>query len=365
MFKTMKEGEKGWARILFFGLLFFLGAFFFCRYLFLAVLPFLFAFAAAGLLHKPAAKLSKILRLPYKVTAVGLSVLSVSLFLFLFGFLIWQTALEIGDFARATLNGENGFSAELSAFMSRVNERISRFPLFSGENASEMRESVMGTLSEMAKNALVSAASRFPAFAAKLVSMVPQTFIFFAVTVLSAVYFCVDYEKITAFVKQMLSDARFLFLQRMLSVVGKTAAAFAKSYLLLFVFTFAELFLGFVLLGESYAFLLALVTALVDSLPIFGTGTVLVPFALFRFMTGDTRGGIGLCVLYLAVTVIRQVLEPRILGAGMGIHPLPMLMAMYLGFHLFGIFGMLIAPFCAAIVKNLLTLGRKAHEKTS
>lgn len=346
-------------------LLFLLGVLLFFRYLFFALLPFLIAFAAAGLLHRPAVRLAKKTRLPYRVVSVGLAVLCVSLFLGLSGFLIWQTAVQIGNFAKAALGGENAVLQNFSDIFSRVGEELSSLPMFSGEDAVLIRKQIGETVSDLLKNTLVSLASRLPAFAGKVVSAVPQIFVFFVVTVLSAVYFCKDYDKITDFFKARLSAKRFAQIGGLFSMLGETAMKFARSYLLLFVFTFGVLFLGFSLLGETYAFLFALVTALVDSLPIFGTGTVLVPLAVYHLIVGDTAYGIGACVLYLAVTVSRQVLEPKLLGAGMGIHPLFMLTAMYTGLQLFGIFGMLAAPFCAAILKNLIGIWKRPHEEPS
>ncbi|MBQ8498034.1 MAG: sporulation integral membrane protein YtvI [Clostridia bacterium] len=337
----------------------------FFRYLFFAALPFALAFAAASLLHRPAMAISKKLRLSYKAVSVGLAVCFVSLFLGLSAFLIWQTAVQIGNFARATIGGENGILQNLSDIFSRAEAILSNIPFFSGKDAVQMREQIAGTVSDMIKTTLVSTASRIPALAGKVVSAIPQIFVFFAVTILSAVYFCKDYEKITAFFKEKLSDKHFKGIARIASVFRQTAVRFVRSYLLLFLFTFSALFLGYTLLGEAYSFLFALVTATVDSLPIFGTGTVLIPLALYHFIIGDISYGIGACLLYLAVTVLRQILEPKILGAGMGIHPLLMLTAMYTGLRLFGIFGMLLAPLSIAILKNLIGAFQKPHEKTS
>lgn len=341
------------------------GAVLFFRYLFFSALPFLLAFAAASLLHGPSQRLALRLHLPYRIVSVGLAVLFVSLLLGSAGFLIWQTASQIGAFARATLGGENDILENISDILAQINEKLSGLALFSGEDAAVIRERIGETVSDMIKNTLVAAASRIPGFAGKLVAAIPQILIFFAVTVLAAVYFCMDYEKISAFFREKMPQRQFAGIQKVFSVCGETAVKFARSYLLLFLFTFSVLFLGFALLGEAYAFLFALITALVDSLPILGTGAVLVPLALYHFIIGDTGYGIGACVLYLAVMILRQVCEPKILGAGMGIHPLFMLTAMYTGLQLFGIFGMLAAPFCAAIFKNLMGVWKRPHEETT
>jgi sporulation integral membrane protein YtvI len=153
--------------------------------------------------------------------------------------------------------------------------------------------------------------------------------------------------------------------EKLRAAAGTTLKKVFRSYAILFLFTFSELLLGFVLLGEAYAFLLALVTALVDSLPVFGTGTVLLPLALYRFFTGDSHTATGFLILYAAVTVIRQILEPKILGKGVGMHPLLMLISMYAGLKLFGIFGMIVIPILAMIAKSIIPLLRAPEKENS
>ncbi len=333
----------------------------FFRYLFAALLPFLVAFTAASLLYRPSKKIASFLKIPYKIVAVSLTVLSVSAFMSLFGFLLWKTVSEIGAFAAGALGGEQGLLENIVGIFRHVSDMLSSMPFVSGNGASALKESMTQAFSDTIKNLFVSAASRFPAFAAKLVSAVPEIFLFFIVTVLSAVYFCVDYERLYRFAETHLPEKRWRLLVKAADVVRHTAFQFAKSYFVLFLFTFSGLFFGFVLLGEDYAFLFALITATVDSLPIVGMGIVLFPLAIYHFILKDIAYGIGICVLYLVLTVLRQIFEPRLLGAGMGIHPLVMLMAMYCGLKVFGIGGMLLAPFVAVTMKNLIGIKKGAN----
>ena len=348
--------------LIFYGLLILIAAVVFFRYLFAAVLPFLVAFAAASLLYRPARRISAALHIPYRFVAVGLAVLAVSAALCIVGFLFWKTVTEIGAFAVDALKGEKGLLENIVGIFRRIGDSLASLPFMSGDDASVLQESVTQAFSDAVKNVLVSMASRFPAFAAKLISSVPQIFLFFVVTVLSAVYFCIDYEKIRAFLRLRLSKWHWDLVKRISGVMKHTAVQFVKSYFLIFLITFAGLFFGFVLLREPYAFLFALVTAAVDGLPIVGMGIVLFPLAIYHFMLGDIGYGVGVCVIYLVLTVLRQVLEPKILGAGMGIHPLVMLMAMYCGWQTVGIGGMLLAPFVAVTVKNLV--GIRKEEKS-
>ena len=109
----------------------------------------------------------------------------------------------------------------------------------------------------------------------------------------------------------------------------------------------------------SYSFLLALVISFVDILPVLGVGSVLVPWAVFSFVSGRWNFGIGLLIIYGCVTVVRQIAEPKIVGGSIGLHPLATLVSMYAGLKLLGVTGLLIGPVTAIIVKSLFDVTQK------
>ena len=139
-----------------------------------------------------------------------------------------------------------------------------------------------------------------------------------------------------------------------LTSVGKALKSYAKAYLLIMLLTFCEVFVGLLIMRRRYAFILAFLIAVVDILPIFGAGTVIIPWAVFELITKDTRTGLGLLILYGVVTIIRQIAEPKIVGESLGIHPLATLVAMFAGLKLFGFVGVLFAPMVAIVVKEIL-----------
>lgn len=330
------------------------------RYFFPVALPFLIAFSVAALLQKPTKAVSKLTRIPRRIISPLLSVIFVSALLGGIGFLVWKCISEIGEFARAVITGENALLENLQNFLSEIGALIARLPFSGGENAENLRNRVTETVLDMAKNTAIELGTKLPELAGRLASAVPQALIFCVVTILSAVYFCADYDKITSFIQNRLRGKARVVAEKIRLTTGTTLLKVLRSYAILFLLTFAELFLGFSILGERYAFLLAFLTALVDSLPILGTGTILLPIALYRFFMGDTRTAIGFAILYLAVTVIRQILEPKILGAGVGMHPMLMLVSMYTGLKLFGVLGMLLLPILAMVLKNTITAFRKS-----
>lgn len=118
--------------------------------------------------------------------------------------------------------------------------------------------------------------------------------------------------------------------------------------------TFLLLAVGFLWMGTEPAILLAALTALLDALPVLGTGTVLIPWAVAEAIGGRFRRCTALVILYLLIWLTRSLLEPKLIADRAGLHPLAALFAMYLGFSLFGVAGMLLAPLGAAILCQLL-----------
>ena len=110
---------------------------------------------------------------------------------------------------------------------------------------------------------------------------------------------------------------------------------------------------GLAILGVDYPLLFGLIVALVDALPVFGTGTILIPWSLTQFLQNDLRRGIGLLILYGVAALSRQALEPRLVGKQVGLHPLLTLLALYTGFRAAGVAGMILFPIGVIFLKQL------------
>lgn len=122
--------------------------------------------------------------------------------------------------------------------------------------------------------------------------------------------------------------------------------------------TFAVLACGFFLLRIEHPILWAAATCIVDILPILGTGTVLIPWSIVCFLQNDGLRAVGLLGIYAVVTLLRSVLEPRFVGKHLGLDPLITLLAIYAGYRLWGLVGMLIAPVFAVGITQLLLQGK-------
>lgn len=199
--------------------------------------------------------------------------------------------------------------------------------------------------------------ARLPSAAMAVAGWLPSAFIFLTVTLLSCYYFSADSGRIAASLSAAAVRLTPEGLRDRLPPLGRRLRRLGRRYLraclLLGLLTFLQMFIGLAILRVPYAFILAFLIALVDYLPLLGTGVVLIPWAAVCLLWGKLRLGIGLLILYGVTTLIRQVLEPKLIGEGLGLHPLLSLLSMYAGLRLFGVWGMILAPLVAAGVKSV------------
>jgi len=137
-----------------------------------------------------------------------------------------------------------------------------------------------------------------------------------------------------------------------ISIVG-----FLKSQVILSLLTFVITLIGLIIIGTKYAIVMSLVVVFVDLLPVLGTGSVLVPWAIYCFATDVTGMGIGLIILFLFITAFRRVVEPKLIGDSIGLSPLLTLISLYVGFQLMGILGMILGPILAIVLIALKDAG--------
>ena len=197
-----------------------------------------------------------------------------------------------------------------------------------------------------------------------LAGSLPAFVMNFLLTVISSFFCTMDYYTITSFFARLLPQKARSTLFAVKRSGVDILLKFGKAYALLLMLTFAELLIGLTLLKVQYAFLLSAVIALVDILPVLGTGTVLVPWALGALITGNGPLGAGLLILYAIIGVVRQTLEPRVVGQQIGLYPLVTLISMFLGAKLFGFAGLFGLPVAVTIFVQLQRTGKDQSAST-
>lgn len=205
------------------------------------------------------------------------------------------------------------------------------------------------TIIDYLTNASSTIVNKLASFAAQ----VPTLLIKFIFTIVSSFFFTIDYHKITRFVViQFTGERRAMLLKLKDNGIG-TIGKFIRAYTAIISITFAELALGFLIVGIPNAVIFAALVALVDIMPILGTGAVLLPWAITALILGNTKIGVGILILYIVITIVRQAVEPKIVGQQIGLHPIITLILMYIGAQLMGVLGLFILPIMATILKKL------------
>lgn len=177
------------------------------------------------------------------------------------------------------------------------------------------------------------------------------------ITVVAACFISADYPKVTGFLMRQLPQRYRETVFDLKAFFITTVAHIIKAYLKLMVITFVELALGLTILRVHHSIVIAAVISIVDVLPVLGTGTVMIPWSAVEFLLGNYYLGFGLAIVYGIITVVRNILEPKIVGGHIGLHPLVTLIAIVVGLKALGFLGMILFPIAILFLKHLRESG--------
>ena len=183
---------------------------------------------------------------------------------------------------------------------------------------------------------------------------VSQIFLFTILTIVSTFYFSSDRERIREAAAKYIPDRLKGHGSRLRKGVYRAFFGQLRAVAVMFVVTTVELSVGFLIMGLDYAVLLALLIAFLDALPVIGAGLVLIPLAVYGLLFGPMWLGVGMAIMYATTIVVRQIVEPRVIGNQYGLHPLIMMMTMFAGYMMIGFLGMLLGPVLALLCKAVL-----------
>ena len=313
------------------------------KYILPVLLPFFISFVVVSLTVSPAKALSVRIKAPERVIRLVMSLMIALIFAASAVFMIWRTSAALWSLL-ANMGEGDGLYGLLSSMMS------SDLPIIGRLLPEEMASQISHALGSLISEGLTLLAG----WLTSLVAGLPQTFLFILVTLISLTYFALDYDKIRDFAKSCLPNRWICFVSRCKNSIINVLKKYVISYSLILMITYTTLLIGFLILGIYYAPIVALFIALADILPIIGVGTVLVPWSIYELATGNTVLGVGLIILFVISSLIRQFSEPKIVGKNLDLHPIITLVMLYAGYALFGIWGMLILPIIAVCVGLML-----------
>lgn len=202
--------------------------------------------------------------------------------------------------------------------------------------------SAIAQLSGSAVSCIANVGVKIPGFLASL-----------SFAVMSSIFISMDYDRVARFlVRQFPKRFQPVILEAKRYSSG-TILQYLRAYLILMGITFVELSVGFAVIGIANPIGVSAIISLCDALPVLGTGGIVIPWILIELLKGNYSLVIGLTVVYIIVTVVRSLIEPKVIGKQLGLHPLVTLLSIYVGMKVAGIGGMILFPMAMQVISSL------------
>lgn len=350
----------------------------FIKYAFDVVWPFVIAFAVSMLLQKPIRFLAKKSRAPKKFVSVVTVLFILCTVLGIVVFVGYKLVLEFKDFGQFVIQKlndlprtiasvrdwvlgiiaflpdkiENTFAETINSFAADLIKNTSENGIIGLGGGMQLPEGFSVSTLITPLGGLLSTAKRIPFILSGVL-----------IGIIACFFITTDYDNVVAIFKRNVSEKYEKMFVETKRLFGDVIGKMIKSYATIIFITFCEVAVGLNLLSlfniykGGYIIVISIITALLDILPVFGTGTVLIPWAIYSLIMGDIPFAIGLVVLYILITVIRQVIEPHLVAMNVGIHPIFTLASMYIGIQLFGVIGIFVLPITIVLLKTLNSEG--------
>jgi len=314
------------------------------------ILPFILAFCIVSVIHPLIKRIVKLLGVKQEVVSVIIMLLIyliVGTLLFLLTvqavFMIRSGLLLLPDYYRESIAPAFLTASEyMRSFMHGLPEGMRTQAEAIEEGLAETFQNFLLGLSQRGVDGLTTVTKGIPAFL--------LTFVF---TIMLSFFLSMQYDKVITFIKTQLPPRAQKFLTDTKTIIGDTVFKYLKAAFTMMIITFLELSIGLLVLGNRNAIAIAAGIAIFDMLPVFGTGTILIPWVIIELLGGNYPFAMGLLILYAVIVIVRSIMEPKIVGDKLGLNPIVSLMAIYFGFRVFGVLGMILMPITTQILLEL------------
>ena len=324
-----------------------------CVKLAIFFLPFVIAFIIAKLIKYPVNFLQK----RFKIKRVLGVILSMILFIVIVGAIIYMFCSAL---FREVIALSERTQYIFPTLYNNISELLGRFSFYldtldiSPEFIPKIQESALNIINSLLTTVAgwINSAGNI---AINTIVNFPTILIYIIITILSTFFISCDSKLISETLEKHLPLKWLTKAEEIINGLFSSLGGYLKAQGILITITFCELLIGFVLFKVDYAVILAITIAIIDALPILGTGTVLIPWGLILLITGNYVLGFELLGLYLFILIVRQLIEPKIVGQQIGVYPLLTLIAMYTGVRFMGLVGVIVGPIVLIILKSVFS----------
>lgn len=324
------------------------------RYGLSLVMPFLLAFLIAAALQTPTRWIVQHSHLPRRPVAMGLALLfysTIGLVLSLLGIKLFSSIISLT--ANLPAFYTNSIAPALAALFHLMDQLFLEMDAGLAATLNQLSTQFVQSVGELVSSLSVRMVGTLSGYASSL----PGLFIKTLLMMISTFFIAGDYDLLTSFVSRQFSDHTRTLLLEIKSYVVGTLFVCIRSYLLIMGITCVELSIGLSILRIPGAIGIAMLISVFDILPLLGTGGVMIPWVILAAVHGNRTLALGLLVVYLVITVIRNILEPKIVGSQLGLHPIVTLLCMFVGAQLLGIVGLFGFPILLSLLCHLNSTG--------
>jgi sporulation integral membrane protein YtvI len=303
------------------------------KYLTVLLLPFVIGFVFALVLQRPVTYLSEKTKIPRGIWSLVLVIGVIGLIigvLFLLSYLLYDQLLDL----------TTSLVANLPALQQRLSKILVHFSGWLDNLPPSVEQAVLSSPSQIAEIAITFLSNFLTSTATGVIINVPSLLLTTVISVAACCFITIDYYKITNFILCQFTLRTQKVLLKSKRVFTKSIVKMLRGYSIVLLVTFVELFIGFLVLGIDYAAVLALLIAVVDILPVLGTGGVMIPWTVVNVVLGNFKLALSLLIVYVIVTIVRNIIEPKIVGGQLGLHPIITLSSMFLGVQVMGLVGL-------------------------
>lgn len=316
-------------------------------------LPFVIGWIISVIAYRPVCWLEKRVKMKRKLGSALIIVGVLAGIIFLIYFAVMKISSEVGGF----IHDVPAIYQDLESGLQQIGESLNgiyvRLPggLQNGlENAAENLNTYMGTLISKISEPTVEAAGN-------LAKKIPSVLVAIIVTIVSAYFFIAEREEVIQWLVKVSPES----IRKRVSLVKQNfrfaVGGYFRAQFKIMGVVAVIVFFGLKILGINYSILLAILISFVDMLPFFGTGTILWPWIAYKFLVGNFKMAIGLLILYGVTQLVRQVIQPKLVGDSMGLNPMVTLILLYVGYKVGSVLGLLFAVPIGMIIINTVKAG--------
>ena len=331
-----------------------LGIFLFGKILLPVLIPFILAYLMALALNRPVTYLKRKLNCPRPLSSALLLILIIASLSGILGL--------IGTLVVSWIESAFSFLPDLfiHSILPWLDRSANEFEVwFTGidpDIAATIDNAVNNTLKVLASGVQTISAGVL-AWAGSAVTRIPMFLMNLLITIIATIFISSDLNMVKRFLRRLVPENGMRTVEIARSFFGHTVPKYFLSYVMLLGITFAELTLGLTILRVEKASTIAFFIAILDIFPVLGTGTILLPWAVISALSANYSLAIGLLVMYVVITVIRQVIEPRLVASQISLHPLVTFVGMVCGVKLFGFWGLIAVPLSISFIRKLCEEG--------